>query len=116
MSTSCLADNVYRLVANFLFRFTKVLTNKGKPVFDDNLGRLKEGDVVDILDRKANFYIQEGLAMPYQTKVLQDRPLPPAGATAQSSPLPPAPTSQPMTASESVDGEKKRGRKPKQSS
>ena len=92
-----------------------VITTK-KPVFDDNLGRLKEGDVVDILDRKANFYIQEGLAMPYQTKVLQDRPLPPAGATAQSSALPPAPPSQPMTANESSDGAKKRGRKPKQSS
>lgn len=94
----------------------KIVITTKKPVFDDNLGRLKEGDVVDILDRKANFYIQEGLAMPYQTKVLQDRPLPPAGATAQSSALPPAPPSQPMTASESSDGAKKRGRKPKQSS
>lgn len=94
----------------------KIVITTRKPVFDDQLGRLKEGDVVDILDRKANFYIQEGLAMPYQTKVLQDRPLPPAGATAQSSALPPAPQSQPMTASESVDGVKKRGRKPKQSS
>ena len=94
----------------------KIVFTTKKPVFDDNLGRLKEGDVVDILDRKANFYIQEGLAMPYQTKVLQDRPLPPAGATAQSSALPPAPPSQPMTANESSDGAKKRGRKPKQSS
>lgn len=94
----------------------KIVITTRKPVFDDQLGRLKEGDVVDILDRKANFYIQEGLAMPYQTKVLQDRPLPPAGATAQSSALPPAPPSQPMTASESSDGAKKRGRKPKQSS
>ena len=94
----------------------KIVITTKKPVFDDNLGRLKEGDVVDILDRKANFYIQEGLAMPYQTKVLQDRPLPPAGATAQSSALPPAHPSQPMTASESSDGAKKRGRKPKQSS
>lgn len=94
----------------------RIVITTRKPVFDDNLGRLKEGDVVDILDRKANFYIQEGLAMPYQTKVLQDRPLVASGAMEQSLPLRQAPPSQPMTASESSDGAKKRGRKPKQSS
>ena len=94
----------------------KIVITTRKAVFDDNLGRLKEGDVVDIVDHKANFYIQEGLAMCYQTKVLQDRPLVGAGTVEQSSALPPAPAYATKTLNESVDGEKKRGRKPKQSS
>ena len=93
-----------------------VITTR-KPVFDDNLGRLKEGDIVDIADRKAAFYIQEGLAMCYQTKVMQDRPLVGAGKVEQSSPVPAAPAYATKTLNESANGEqKKRGRKPKQSS
>lgn len=92
----------------------KIVITTRKPVFDDQLGRLKEGDVVDILDRKANFYIQEGLAMPYQTKVLQDRPLLDAGKVEQSSVSPAAPAYATKTLDESSDGAKKRGRKPKQ--
>ena len=92
----------------------KIVITTRKPVFDDNLGRLKEGDVVDILDRKANFYIQEGLAMSYQTKVLQERPLADAGKVEQSSAAPADRVYATKTLSESVDGEqKKRGRKPK---
>ena len=92
----------------------KIIITTRKPVFDDQLGRLKEGDVVELQDRKANFYIQEGLAMCYQTKVLQGRPLVDAGTVEQSSALPPAPAYATKTLNESVDGEKKRGRKPKQ--
>lgn len=91
------------------------ITTKKNPI-DDKLGRLAHNETYELPDHKALFYIQRGEAVEYMTKVLQDRPLPPAGATAQSSPLPPAPPSQPMTASESSDGAKKRGRKPKQSS
>ena len=92
----------------------KIVITTRKPVFDDNLGRLKEGDVVDILDRKANFYIQEGLAMSYQTKVLQERPLADAGKVEQSSAAPADRVYATKTLSESVDGEqKKRGSKPK---
>ena len=94
----------------------KIVITTRKPVFDDNLGRLKEGDVVDILDRKANFYIQEGLAMSYQTKVLQERPLADAGKVEQSSAAPAVQAYATKTLNESADGEKKRGRKPKQSS
>ena len=94
----------------------KIVITTRKPVFDDNLGRLKEGDVVDIADRKANFYIQEGLAMCYQTKVLQDRPLVGAGTVEPSSASPVAPAYATKTLNESANGEpKKRGRKPKQS-
>lgn len=91
----------------------KIVITTRKPVFDDQLGRLKEGDVVELQDRKANFYIQEGLAMCYQTKVLQDRPLVDAGTVEQSSALPPDPAYATKTLNESANGEKKRGRKPK---
>ena len=90
-----------------------VITTK-KPVFDDSLGRLKEGDVVEIAERKANFYIQEGLAMPYQTKVMQDRPLLDAGKVEQSSAAPAAQAYATKTLNESSDGAKKRGRKKKE--
>ena len=92
----------------------RIIVTTKKPVFDDNLGRLKEGDVVEIADRKANFYIQEGLAMCYQTKVLQDRPLADAGKVEQSSAAPADRVYATKTLNESADGEqKKRGRKPK---
>lgn len=95
----------------------KIQITTRKPVFDDNLGRLKEGDIVEIADKKANFYIQEGLATCYQTKVMQDRPYQAVGATEQSFASPPALASQQTTAKESEPGEKKKkGRKPKQSS
>ena len=95
----------------------KIVITTHKPVFDDNLGRLKEGDVVEVADRKANFYIQEGLAMSYQTKVLQDRPLADAGKVEQSSASPVGRAYATKTLNESANGEqKKRGRKPKQSS
>lgn len=93
----------------------KIVITTRKPVFDDNLGRLNEGDVVEIADRKANFYIQEGLAMLYQTKVLQDRPLVGAGKEEQSSASPAVQAYATKTLNESESGEKKRGRKPKQS-
>lgn len=92
-----------------------VITTR-KPVFDDKYGRVKEGDVIDIATHKANFYIQEGLAMPYATKVLQDRPLVDAGTVEQSSAAPAAQAYATKTLNESSDGAKKRGRKPKQSS
>jgi hypothetical protein len=92
----------------------KITITTRKPVFDDVYGRLKEGDVVEINDRKANFYIQEGLAMCYQTKVLQDRPLAVAGKVEQSSVSPADQASTHTTAAESESGVKKRGRKPKQ--
>ena len=94
----------------------KIVITTRKPVFDDNLGRLNEGDVVEIADRKANFYIQEGLAMCYQTKVLQDRPCLGAGVVEPLSALPVAQALPQTTVSESESGAKKKGRKPKQSS
>ena len=91
------------------------ITTKKKPI-DDKLGRLEFDKTYDLPDHKANFYIQRGEAICYQTKVMQDRPLVGAGTVEQSSALPPAPAYATKTLNESVDGEKKRGRKPKQSS
>ena len=93
----------------------KIVITTRKPVFDDQLGRLKENDVVEIVDHKALFYIQRGEAMCYQTKVLQDRPLLDAGKVEQSSAAPADQAYATKTLNESADGEpKKRGRKPKQ--
>ena len=90
-----------------------ILTKK-QPI-DDKLGRLKTGETYDMPDHKANFYIQRGEAMCYQTKVLQDRPLLDAGKVEQSSAAPAAQAYATKTLNESADGEpKKRGRKPKQ--
>ena len=91
----------------------RIVITTRKPVFDDNLGRLKEGDVVDIVDHKANFYIQRGEAICYQTKVLQDRPCLAGGTTEQLSASLPAQVLQQTIANESESGTKKRGRKPK---
>lgn len=85
-----------------------------KPIFDDRLGRLKAGDVVDLPEQKALFYIQRGEAVAYQTKVLQDRPS--LGSGTQLSASPAAPVSQQTTASESEYGVKKTARKKKEAS
>ena len=89
-----------------------ILTKK-QPI-DDKLGRLKTGETYDMPDHKANFYIQRGEAVCYQTKVLQDRPYQAVGATEQLSASLPAQASQQTIANELENGMKKRGRKPKQ--
>lgn len=87
-----------------------------KPILDDRHGRLITGQIVDVVDNKALFYIQRGEAEALETKEKRERPLPPAGKMEQSSVLPAAQVSQPETLNTSENGEKKRGRKPKQSS
>ena len=88
-----------------------ILTKK-QPI-DDKLGRLKTGETYDMPDHKANFYIQRGEAICYQTKVLQDRPCLAGGTTEQLSASLPAQVLQQTIANESESGTKKRGRKPK---
>lgn len=93
----------------------KITITTKKPVFDDEYGRLKCGDTADLPDHKAMFYIKEGLAACYQTKVMQDRPSLGAGVTEPLSALPVAPVLPQTTANESESGEKKpRGRKKKE--
>lgn len=93
----------------------KITVTTKKAILDDRLGRLKTGETYEMPDHKALFYIQRGEAMSYETKVLQDRPLVDAGKVEQPSASPAAPVYATKTLNESETGEKKRGRKPKQS-
>lgn len=93
----------------------KIEITTKKPVFDDVYGYIKNGQVVDMPDHKANFFIREGLASCYQTKVMQDRPYQAGGAMEQLSASPAVQALQQTIANESENGAKKRGRKPKQS-
>ena len=94
----------------------KITITTMKNPIDDRLGRLEFDKTYDLPDHKALFYIQRGEAMSYQTKVLQERPLADAGKVEQSSAAPAVQAYATKTLNESADGEKKRGRKPKQSS
>lgn len=80
-----------------------------KAIYDDRFGRLNKGQVVDLPDHKARFYLERGEVEYYETKVLRDRPYQAAGKPLSASPV--AEVSQPQTLSESDNGEKKRGRK-----
>ena len=66
-----------------------------KVILDDKLGKLMKDAVVDLPDHKANFYIQRGEVVQYQTKVVHERPVVPEVVV------------------EAEDVDKKRGRKPK---
>ena len=66
-----------------------------KVILDDKLGKLMKNEVVDLPDHKANFYIQRGEVVQYQTKVVHERPVVPEVVV------------------EAEDVDKKRGRKPK---
>lgn len=82
-----------------------------KVVIDDRLGGLKKGQIVEVPDHKAMFYINEGLAETYQTKVMRDYPLLGAGKPLSASPVAQVLTKQTLNLSE--NGEKKRRKKTK---
>jgi hypothetical protein len=66
-----------------------------KVILDDKLGKLIKDEVVDIPDHKANFYLERGDVVRYQTKVVHERPI------------------EPEVSIETEEVDKKRGRKPK---
>ena len=80
-----------------------------RELYDDRLGRLRPGRVVELPDAKAAWHMKRGEVEPYSTKVLRDRPTPTVGDMQQSSASPPVPASPQTTSSESAPG-KKRGR------
>ena len=45
-----------------------------KVILDDKLGKLMKDAVVDLPDHKANFYLERGDVVRYQTKVVQEAP------------------------------------------
>lgn len=83
-----------------------------KLIRDDRLGQLRVGQVVDMLDHKARFYLARGEVELYETKVLRESPSMAVGAPLSASPA--APASQPQTLKPSGDGAKKRGRPKKE--
>jgi hypothetical protein len=82
-----------------------------KMVLDDKLGRLNKDQVVDLVDHKARFYIETGMAELYETKVLRDRPSMVAGTPLSASPV--AQALQEQTLNLSENGEKKPTRRRK---
>jgi len=82
-----------------------------KAIYDDKFGRVNRGQVIDLPEHKARFYLERGEVEYYQTKVLRDRPYQAAGTPSSASPA--VQVSVAQTSSESESGEKKRGRKPK---
>jgi len=82
-----------------------------KTIYDDKFGRVNRGQVIDLPEHKARFYLERGDVEYYQTKVMRDRPYQAAGTPSSASPA--VQVSTPQTSNESDSGEKKRGRKPK---
>jgi hypothetical protein len=52
----------------------KIAIKSKKPLRDDKLGRLMYGDVIDLPEHKAQFYLQRGEASAYDTKVVIEQP------------------------------------------
>ena len=56
-----------------------------KTLLDDKLGRLMYGDIVDLPEHKARFFLERGDVELYETKVIRENPYKAAGVVAQSS-------------------------------
>jgi hypothetical protein len=81
-----------------------------KTLLDDKLGRLIYGDIVDLPEHKARFFLERGDVELYETKVIRENPYKAAGLVEQSSVSPVALVLPQQTPSLSEDGAKKRGR------
>ena len=89
----------------------KVHVISNKAIFDDRLGRLNKGDVKDMPDHKANFYLQRGEVELYETKIIRSRPFEAVGKTEQLSASPAAQVSPQTIVNESESGAKKTRKK-----
>jgi hypothetical protein len=74
-------------------------------ILDDRLGRLRKGQIVELPDHKAMFYIREGMAEAYETKVMRDYPSQAAGKPLSALQVGQVLTKQTLSTSET--GEKK---------
>lgn len=52
----------------------KITMKSKRPLLDDKLGRLMHGDVVEMPEHKARFYLERGDASAYLTKVVDEAP------------------------------------------
>jgi hypothetical protein len=86
-----------------------------KTLYHDKLGALRPGRVVELDDRTATRYLTAGAVERYETKVIQQNPLPNAGAAEPSPASPADPVSPTTTLQPSVPGGKRRGRQPRRS-
>lgn len=80
-----------------------------KQIQTDRLGVLRKGTVVELPDKQALTYLEQGAVIRYETKVIMNRPFPDAG---MSSSVSPADQVSPTTTSP----KSKRGGKKKQQS
>lgn len=81
-----------------------------KAIFDDKLGRLSQGQVVELPDHKAMFYVSRGEAELYETKVVRENPYKTVGVVSQPSASPAVLVLPEQTLSESETGVKRKGR------
>ena len=92
------------------------VTVKARTLLHDRLGRLRQGQTVEMPEAQAKEFLRRGFVEHYQTKVIHstaatpDNPSVGAGMDAPSSALPVAPASPQTTSSESETGKRKRGR------
>ena len=84
-----------------------------KAILDDKLGRLMHGQIVDLPEHKAQFYIARGDAELYETKVFRENPSKAVGETKPLSASPAVLVLPVQTPTVYEDGAKRRGRKPK---
>ena len=82
-----------------------------KVIYDDKLGRLVQGEIVDLPEHKAMFYIAREEAELYETKVFRENPSKTAGAVLQPSASPVVLVLPKQTLNESESGAKRKPRK-----
>lgn len=78
-----------------------------KIILDDKLGRLVGGQVVDVPEHKAHFYVARGDAELYETKVFRENPSKAVGETTPLSASPAVLVLPEQTSNSSASGEKK---------
>lgn len=52
----------------------KIAIKSKRPLLDDKLGRLMYGDIVEMPEHKARFYLERGDATSYEAKVVIEQP------------------------------------------
>jgi hypothetical protein len=83
------------------------VTVKARTLLHDKLGRLREGQVVELPEAQAREFLRRGFVEHYDTKVLQTNPQPPVGEEQLPSVSPAGQASPSKTSSGSGRGKKK---------
>lgn len=83
------------------------VTVKARTLLHDKLGRLREGQVVELPENQAREFLRRGFVERYDTKVIQSNPHLPAGTEQQPSASPAGQASTSKTSNSSGRGKKK---------